>query len=172
MIQNEIKYYLFELLVSIIFIILGYSSNSLQCFGIGLFIITISTISFVINVIRIKLKYKNVDRNKIENDIKNSIYKFDNVIFTNDYIYLYDSFSKIYYKEIIVIDITPSFIFKSRISSVAYKYSIYLKNGKKYYFKRNWQDQIDDDIKKIIIKKNPKVYFGKYKDYKKIHIIK
>ena len=166
MIIKEFKCYLAELLICIILIIIGYINNSLQFFGIGLFILVVSTLSLIINIIKIKLKYKKVDRKKVEKDIEDSIYRFDNVIFTNDYIYLYDTFSKIYYKQIVIIDITPSFIFSTRISSVAYKYNIYLKNGEKYYFKRNWQDQIDDDIKKIIKNKNPKVFFGKYKDYK------
>ncbi len=168
MIKKEVKYYFIKLLLSILLIIIGYINNSLQCFGAGLFFFTIFHISFILSVVKIKFKIKKEDRKKIEKDIEKSIYKYDSVCFTNDYIYLYDEIAKIYYKDIIVIDIIPSKIF-GRMSSIAYKYLIYLKNGKKYSFKRHWQDQVDNDIEKIIKMKNSKVYFGKYKDYKKFN---
>ncbi len=166
MIKKEIKNYLIELLVSIIIIIIGYINNTLYFFGVGLFFLIVCTTLFLVSIITILIKYKKKDRKIIEKEIDKSIFEIDNIIFTDDYIYLYDSFNKIYYKDIVVIDVTPSFIFDTSMSKYAHKYSIYLKNNKKYSFKIDWQDQVDDEIKRIISIKNSKVFYGRYKNYK------
>ena len=173
------KYFIKKSIIIILFycliVCLGYAISSLGiiaiCFFAGIIVIIFS-INYIIKYIKF---FKNEDRNKLEEEISKCLLKQKGYYFTDKYIFSLSNFEKIYYSDILVVEDKFSyleyFLYPNGMGPLT-RLTLYMKDETQYYIYGNhlW-DSFDDigNIKKIIDLRNPRVYFGKYKDYKKIH---
>lgn len=166
LILNSIK----DICIIFLFCLFGYLFIEKNIVIIIFFIVSI--VRSVIYILYNTYKINNLEnRNKIENDLSNSIFILDKIYFTDKYIFNIETLSKIYYEDILIL--VPSFGMPLKKHTGMYLYiTLYLKNGMKEKFTLDG-DQDNDFLKfgEIVLEKNPNVFVGTLKEYEKEHQI-
>lgn len=106
---------------------------------------------------------------QLEQDLSNCDLICDGFYLTDNYIFSIAYFEKIKYEDILVVEGGIA-IRCSRMNAIAYKQTLYLKNGKKCIIRFRFDDSKFDKFQELIKKKNNNVYFGTIEDYKKNEI--
>ena len=166
-----IKKFIMILFIYFLIVCLGYLFSSLGiiaiCFFAGI-VVSIFSIDYIIKYLRF---IKKEDKKRIEEEISKSLLKSKGYYFTDKYILSLSSFKKIYYSDILVVE--DEYAFLATLFSYAprsnTRLTLYMKDKTQYCIYGNYVYHNFDNVKKIIDLRNPRVYFGKYKDYKKIH---
>jgi len=158
-IKNNYFMWIFSLLI----LIIGYAFSIMSFVIVGLILIIYLLFSTIISFIRLLIFLKKEDKTKLHNDLKNCLYKFDNIYFTNDYIFSFKTFEKIYYKNIVVVE--KRFSIGLGHNNLYDEYILYLKNDKMFIIYKSFFELSPDKIVSILKAKNSNIYYGKYKEY-------
>ena len=119
--------------------------------------------------IKVKKYLKNENINKLEKDLAECEYKFDNFFFTKNYIFgMEREIFKLEYKNIAVIESEPQIRYlnieiksQRRMNLLSYDDDMNCYKISTPYFRNT-----ANDIKEFILKKNSKVFIGNIKYYK------
>lgn len=166
------KYFKLLLIIDFAFIVLV-----LLLFGFGM-----GTLVFIISVLGIDIwkqfskknelmkMYSAEEKEKIEEDLNKAIWVHDEWYFTEEYIYSIDSFKKVYYKDILVVEGGPTLYGYSSAgaNSVGWKQKLYLENGETYKISFQFDEDYKlEKFKKLLLEKNKNIFFGIIEDYHK-----
>lgn len=167
--KRQLKFLLILLFIFVIFVWL--------CGGITLpdflFFIGIIIVDVVYDYIHLRntlRKYSPTELKQMEQELGEAIWIHDEWYFTENYIFSMQEFQKIYYKDILVVEGSPTTYGMSGGGSrgIGWKQKLYLSDGTNCNIKFSWES--DKELKKfkeILLEKNNDIFFGIIEDYKK-----